>query len=512
MAKKGKSGGPVVGLDIGSRWIKAVEIRPGKGGPVVTGIGYEPTPEGAVVEDAILDPTAVGNAIKQLFQSGGITANKVVSAVSGQSSVVVRIIEVPRMTQQELVETMKWEVERHIPFPSSEVVMDFKPLDRPSTPPDSQNMEVLLAVCQEDVVNKHITALTQAKLAPEAIEVEAVALPRSLIHGNADAEGYETVAIVDIGSETTKVCIYEKKILVFPRIVPIAGINLVRAISQAVGLEERQAEEALRESGVVDIELVNQLSSPGPVPDMGPSFTDGGDETQIGGFSPFGGLEAPDMPENLLSPSAGTAAPSVPAAGFDLGDEVLEAPSVMPDAPPDMPGAAGSSPTAETNVPFDLSGSFDSEPPVEPVGGVFDLGDHDQILTTSAPVFDLSDEEPPTPPTEAVPGDMGEQAAISHAIAPVLVELATELNRSLEYYASRNPSPVNAVIICGGPAKIPGLAGYLENILRVPVTVGDPLQQITINAKRYAPEFLSMVGPVFATSMGLALRNYVGNQ
>ncbi len=96
MAKKGKASGPVVGLDIGSRWIKAVEIRPGRAGATVTGIGYEPTPQGAVVEDAYWIPPQSAPRSSASSTGGGIGAKKVVSSVSGQSSVVVRIIEVPK--------------------------------------------------------------------------------------------------------------------------------------------------------------------------------------------------------------------------------------------------------------------------------------------------------------------------------------------------------------------------------------------------------------------------------
>src|SRR5580693_306837 len=104
--------GPVVGLDIGTQQIKVVELRPSKGGLVVSALGIAPTPVGIMQNNIITDPRLMGQTVKQLLRESNITAKRVVGSVAGQSAVVVRIIEVPKMTDSELKETMKWEVER----------------------------------------------------------------------------------------------------------------------------------------------------------------------------------------------------------------------------------------------------------------------------------------------------------------------------------------------------------------------------------------------------------------
>ncbi len=527
-----------MGLDIGSRWIKAVELRPGRGGAVISGIGYEPTPEGAIVEETILDSAAVAAAVKRLFASSRISAKKVVSSVSGQSAVVVRVIEVPKMTPQELAETMKWEVERHIPFPSSEVVMDFKPLERPSTPPGAQNMEVLLAVCQEEVIRKHMDTLEAAKLAPSAIEVEPIAVPRSLINGHPDIEEHATVAVADIGSDSTKFGIYEQKVLIFPRTVPIANINLVRAVEQALGLEEGEAERLLREQGLVDTDLIGQAGAgaePAVEPeethyDLGPTYS-----------TPFSDPHTYGQQE----PEPG---PLPPVAGFDLGDDgfVEAAPPGAEEPPeetqlPDSPFAPaggfdlGEEPTTKSAGVFDLGQNPDAAEADKPAGEVFDLSDTD--MRSTGPVFDLDETFAPAPaaqPESAATSDASAtpdvpaavtpppaphppmptgsaQSQIAQAIAPVVVELATELSRSLDYYNARNPQQVDILIICGGAARIPGLAAYLQQALGVPVQVGDPISNLPLTTRKTTPEALAELAPVFSTSVGLALRDFVGN-
>src|SRR5258708_26630080 len=151
-----KSGGPTIGLDIGSSVIKVAEVIPGRGGVTIRAIGTAATPEGAMENNIIVDAQLLGQAVKKLLKESGCSSRSSVSSVSGQSALVVRVIEVPRMSDSELAETMKWEVERHVPVAAYEVIMDFQPIERADTPPDSQNMEVLLAVAPQDMVDRHL--------------------------------------------------------------------------------------------------------------------------------------------------------------------------------------------------------------------------------------------------------------------------------------------------------------------------------------------------------------------
>ena len=111
----------MVGIDIGSDLIKVVEAKCAKDGITITGMGVARIPEGIVENEVIVNPQALGEAIKAVLAEAGIKTRKSVSSVSGQSRVVVRVIDVPKMSGKELAETMKWEVERHVPFPPNEV-------------------------------------------------------------------------------------------------------------------------------------------------------------------------------------------------------------------------------------------------------------------------------------------------------------------------------------------------------------------------------------------------------
>ncbi|MFN3648090.1 MAG: type IV pilus assembly protein PilM [Armatimonadota bacterium] len=505
-----KSGGPVVGLDIGSATIKACELDIRGGKANLRGIAVLPTPEGAVVNDEIIDPVALGKSIGQVFKQAGIKARKVVTCVSGNSSLVVRIIEVPKMTRAELQETMKWEIERHVPFAAEQVVMDYQPLVAPEEVADGQNMEVLLAVAQEASVMRHLEALQAAGLKAVAIDIEPLAQSRSLIDlaNGAGPEG--TVALVDIGASTTDIGIYKDGRIAFTRTIQLAGNNLTKAISDVLGQPLAEAERLKRELGGVPDQ---------PRQDAG---------TLDDGLGDFPGLDFGDAPDlgNLggtfgAAPGQATATatdthaePEYDVAGAGFSPEAFTTPSgeANPAASPfDAPPADLSGPAPAGN-PFEV-------PAEEPAAGAAPAGGFDASLFGPAPgadPFAPVDDFPAfgapggAPAASAAPEAMSEEeylrTQIADAIMPVLHELVTELRRSLDFYRNRaNGLGAQQVVITGGTAKLPGLADFLRANLEVPVAVGDPLKYLATGPKT-DPNYLSDIGPVFPVSVGLAVR------
>jgi len=95
--------------------MKVAEARPSKEGVQINAVGVAPTPEGVIDESGyIQDPQALGQAIRQLLTQAGISTKHVVTSIPGQSALVVRVIEMPKMSPSELDKSMAWEVERHI--------------------------------------------------------------------------------------------------------------------------------------------------------------------------------------------------------------------------------------------------------------------------------------------------------------------------------------------------------------------------------------------------------------
>jgi len=449
----------VIGLDIGTSLIKMVEIRSARSGLQLTGIGVRPTPPGVIDNGIIVDSETLSAALRGMLATMGTKSRRVVSSVASQSSLVVRPIEVPKSTSEELADMMQWEVERYIPFAASEVIMDFKPLvDPEQLPPDAQNMEVLLAVAQEDMINAYVESLESAGLDPIALDIEPLAAARSLIDINADQGAYdETIALLNVGCTTSEISVVRRGQLALTRPMPWAGDSLTRAIGETLGHGREDAERMKREQARI---LLN------------------------------GEPEAAAAP--APPPSEAAAAEPTPEAAAE------------PGAPPGAP--SGETPTGPV---FDLSAELGDIParraprqeaPTEP----------------SAPQPPPAQEAPATPwqPSQAGPpvptgDDLGRQ--IHQAMAPALAEMANEVRRSIDYYNQRSSgNPVSRIILSGGTALLPNLDRYLEQELALPVHLAEPMRRIRNVNAQISSTYIEEVGCILSIAAGLAIRDMIG--
>jgi len=198
MAKKYNS---ILGVDIGSQTIKIAEVRLQGRQPSVTALGMAQTPEGAVDHIGVHDSESVGQVLKQLCASSGVSVGDVVVSMAGQGSVLVRTLEVPNMNESELKQHMDWEITRNIPFAESTVVSDFK-----AFPPESaaaQNMDVVMAISPQSAVDLIVDMVKKAgKKTEMPTAEELVGLPPALetatdLIGEAD-EGETAMAGIEV--------------------------------------------------------------------------------------------------------------------------------------------------------------------------------------------------------------------------------------------------------------------------------------------------------------------------
>src|SRR5580658_4803263 len=99
---------PVVGLDIGSSSIKAVELRGTKQGYELVSFGIEPLAQDTVVDGAIMDAPLVAASIGSIFENQKVKTRNVATAVSGHS-VIVKRVTLPTMTEDQLYDRIQSE-------------------------------------------------------------------------------------------------------------------------------------------------------------------------------------------------------------------------------------------------------------------------------------------------------------------------------------------------------------------------------------------------------------------
>jgi type IV pilus assembly protein PilM len=203
---------PVVGLDIGSSAVKAIELKASGRGFKVVAIGVEQVPPDSIVDGAIIDASAVTDAVRRLLQSPRFKAKDVVASLSG-SSVIVKKISLPVMSDDDLNQSIQWEAEQYIPFDIQDVNLDYH--------------GVVSSVGRNAVV----------------VDVDAFAL-QNAFEANYGIEPGRVVALVNAGASATNINLICDGTSLFTRDVSIGGNAFTEAIQKELGLPFEGAEDA----------------------------------------------------------------------------------------------------------------------------------------------------------------------------------------------------------------------------------------------------------------------------
>lgn len=228
----------LVGLDIGSRSIKAAEIVETKQGLALKRFGIVDIAHGAIEEGTINDPEAVAESLKQLFKSYNIKESNVAVSIGGYS-VIVKKITVQTMDEEKLQETIHFEAEQYIPFDISDVNLDFQILGESESNPDQMN--VFLVAAKKEMVSDYINVVNLAGLNPCIVDVEAFAL-QNAFEANYDVKD-ENTALIDIGASKTSLNILKGNSSVFMRDVSLGCGQINQKVMSLIECSFEEAEQ-----------------------------------------------------------------------------------------------------------------------------------------------------------------------------------------------------------------------------------------------------------------------------
>ncbi|MDX2177851.1 MAG: type IV pilus assembly protein PilM [Candidatus Sumerlaeia bacterium] len=230
----------VVGLDIGSSKVKAIQLRRAGNRLEVERFGvadvFSPDrPQGASVSDLKL------TAAREAVASGRLDAKYSVSAVAGES-IIVRYIQMIEMPEAELKNALRWEAEEYLPFAIDEVNIDSVVLG-PSASPGK--VDVLLVCARKDMITEHYNIIRSVGLTPLVVDVEGFAF-LNCFEAIYKPGPQDCVALVNIGAETTNINIYVGGTSRFSRDIPIAGNAITSAVMNKASVDFAKAEEVKR--------------------------------------------------------------------------------------------------------------------------------------------------------------------------------------------------------------------------------------------------------------------------
>lgn len=249
---------PVIGLDLGSGYIKIAQIRETSKGLNLVNIGLLPTPKDTIENAKIIKPDEIAEAIRTLMRMYSFIGRRVVTAVSGQL-VTVRTLVVDNLPKNELDEVIKWEMSKVLPYKIEDASFDYQIIGT-SPKSEGKKISVIAAAASLDIINSIVATIKLAKLEPVAIEIESFAELRLLDYILKDEYKDTIIVLVNSGHSFTSINIIEDGILRFARIIPFGGKSLIKGISDKIGVSEKEADSLLVTMCNVDLDSFDKES------------------------------------------------------------------------------------------------------------------------------------------------------------------------------------------------------------------------------------------------------------
>ena len=233
----------IVGLDIGTSALRAVElIVDGGAPPVLEAFGQVGLPPGTVVDGEIRDRAQVASAIRRLWRNGGFKTNRVRLGVAGLRA-ITREIELPPVPPDEVAAAVALQAEEILPFPLERTSIASAVISRTEDTEGLPLIRVLVAAAHRDLIDGVVAAVEEAGLEPEAIDLDTAALSRAFtLPGDAS----EPEAVVSVGAGLTMVVVHHGDTLQFVRTIDVGGDTVTRAIAAALDIPITDAETMKR--------------------------------------------------------------------------------------------------------------------------------------------------------------------------------------------------------------------------------------------------------------------------
>src|SRR6266542_3367728 len=233
-----------VGLDIGSSSVKLVQLKEKKGGYQLVAFASAPLPPEAIVDGALMNSAAIVQAIQELVAQQKVKVREVAIGVRGHS-VIIKKISLPRMSQEELDESIQWEAEQYIPFDVKDVNIDTQILT-PAGDAAGQ-MDVLLVAAKKDMINDYTSVCAEAGLAASVVDVDAFAV-QNAYEASYELPPGETMVLINVGAAVTNINILADGVTTFTRDITMGGNAFTEEIQKQLNISYDEA-EALKVGG-----------------------------------------------------------------------------------------------------------------------------------------------------------------------------------------------------------------------------------------------------------------------
>lgn len=245
-----------LGVDIGSSNIKIVQLRAKDDRFIMetyglVNVSYQITG----TKDSAVTITQTADLLKKLMNKAGVTTNHVVASLPN-SAVFTSVIEMPKIPESELKTAIEFEAKKYVPLPLEEVALSWSVIEDKRTritkdtnlgsfKSGESKTKILLTAVPTAVIDSYVKLFQMAGLTPQALEIEALSLIRSLV-----AEDANTTLVIDIGAKSTSINLVDGGYLRLSKNLNVGGDTVTSSIAQSLSVNFARAEQFKKDFGL----------------------------------------------------------------------------------------------------------------------------------------------------------------------------------------------------------------------------------------------------------------------
>jgi type IV pilus assembly protein PilM len=242
-----------IALDIGGSSLVGMEVSGSADRLKLRGCWEWPLSDGLVVDGEIVDGDLFARELRAFASQNGLGNRSVHVSVSNQK-VIVRNVDMPDMTEDELRGAIEFQAQDYIPIPVEEAVIDFQIVGKQTTGEEGARQEVLLVAAQSSMIDTLHGAIKQAGMRVAGIDVSSLALVRALIPPTPflgmGGEGGVCRGILDIGSSVSTLVISVESVVKFTRVINFSSDRFASILSDQRGIPAADAHALAQRIGL----------------------------------------------------------------------------------------------------------------------------------------------------------------------------------------------------------------------------------------------------------------------
>jgi type IV pilus assembly protein PilM len=240
-----------LGVDIGTSGVRIIQlslqrerIKLEKYGEIEARTFYERPFRTFEKSTLLLSNTDIARSILAICKESNISERKAIFSIPDFASFSTNI-DLPPMTKDEISQTVRFEARHHVPLPLAEVTLDWSIIEGDLSDKKKTPLTVLLVAVPNEIINQYRQIANMSNLELEGLEVEIFGLVRSLV-----GEDKKTIALLDIGAQSTTISIIDQGILKVSHSFDVAGNELTQVLSKALNVDYKKAEEFKEKQGL----------------------------------------------------------------------------------------------------------------------------------------------------------------------------------------------------------------------------------------------------------------------